>query len=200
MTDDAGLQRQFTAARNRVPATRDGCIDVADLAAAAGRTDSETARLIVLDHVATCATCRREFDLLRTVAETKPRASLPWARWGAVAAAMAAAVTLVLWRGRAEPTAPSYRGPDVSITLHEPTVDSASVVLAWQPVEGAARYLLEVIRSDGTTAASMELPDTLAAIPRGSLGGIEDLRWSVQASLRDGRVVESAFRPLRVTK
>lgn len=201
MTDDAELQRQFRAARNEVPATRDGCIDVGDLAAAAGRTDSEAARLMVLDHVATCATCRREFDLLRTVAETKPRASAPWARWGAMAAALAAAVMLVLWRGRAEPTtAPSYRGPEVSITLHAPAVDSAMVVLTWQPVEGAARYLLEVIRSDGTTAASMELPDTLAAIPRSSLGGGEDFRWSVQASLRDGRVVESAFRPLRLMK
>ena len=171
MTDDASLQRQFKAARDRAPATRDGCIEVADLAAAAQRADSETARLIVLDHVATCATCRREFDLLRTVAETKPRTTVRWARWGTVAAALAAAVTLVLWRGRAEPASPSYRGPDVSVTLHEPAVDSAQVVLTWQPVEGATRYLVEVIQSDGTSAASMELPDTLAAIPRSSLGG-----------------------------
>lgn len=200
MTDDATLQRQFRAARDRVPATRDACIEVGDLAAAAQRADSETARLIVLDHVATCATCRHEFDLLRTVAETKPRTTVRWARWGTVAAGLAAAVTLVLWRGRAEPASPPYRGPDVSVTLHEPAVDSAQVVLAWQPVEGATRYLVEVIRSDGTSAASMELPDTLATIPRSSLGSATDFRWTVQASLRDGRVVESAFRPLRLTK
>ena len=201
MTDDAALRQQFKAARNREPAERDTCIEADALAASAQRTDTEAARLVVLEHVATCAACRREFDLLRTVADTKPRAALRWARWGVpLAAAGAAALALVLWRGRTAPAEPSFRGPDQAITLHEPAIDSTMVLLAWSPVPGAGRYLLEIIAPDGTTAASRELSDTLAAIPRRSLPSAEEYRWSVQASLRDGRTVESAFRRLRLSR
>ncbi len=200
MTDDAALRQQFKAARNREPTERDTCIEADALSVSAQRTDTEAARLVVLEHVATCAACRREFDLLSTVADTKPRAALRWARWGAPLAAIAAALTLVLWRGRAAPAEPPFRGPGATITLHEPEVDSAMVLLAWSPVPGAGRYLLEVIAPDGTTAATRELFDTVAAIPRRSLPDAEEYRWSVQASLRDGRTVESAFRRLRLSR
>ena len=173
------------------------------------REGSEDARLATLDHVMSCADCRSEFDLLRSIelagTETGAQAR-PGRRSWLVSAALAASVLLAVVIGRlALPTAPDSdvvrSGADGGVTLLAPPPESpagTAMLFAWHPVPGAPRYQLEVLTSDGEVALEAETPDTAITLQGAAGLAPGDYKWWVGASSA-GTATRSALRPLRLT-
>ena len=173
------------------------------------REGPEDARLATLDHVMSCAECRRDFDLLRTVervgvqsgAATGPGARRSWM----VPAALAASLLVAIGVGRTllPPTDDTTRGSeDAPVVLVAPGTEAVAgdgLVFAWLAVAGARRYELELLDAGGSVAAATATSDTTAspsavtALPPG------EYQWWVRATTSDARSVRSPFRPLRVT-
>jgi hypothetical protein len=173
------------------------------------REGSEDARLATLDHVMSCAECRAEFDLLRSIelagAQTGAEAR-PGRRSWLVPAALAASVLLEVMIGRlALPTAPESEvvrsGADGGVTLVAPPPESPAgspLLFAWHPIPGAPRYRLEVLTSIGEVALEAETADTAITL-EGSAGlAPGDYKWWVGVSSA-GTAARSALRPLRLT-
>ena len=173
------------------------------------REGSEDARLATLNHVMSCADCRAEFDLLRSIelagAEAGAEAR-PGRRGWLVPAVLAASVLLAVVIGRlALPTAPESEvvrsGSDGGVTLIAPPPESSAgspMLFAWHPVPGAARYRLEVLTSDGEVALEAETPDTAITLQGAAGLAPGDYKWWVGASSA-GTAARSALRPLRLT-
>ena len=169
------------------------------------RTGAEDARLATLDHVMSCADCRRDFDLLRTVERAggaaRPAARRSWILPTALAATLLVAVGL--GRSLRTPAEDTTRGGhDSPVVLVAPGAEATAgdpVVFAWHPVVGARRYELELLDAGGSVAASAATTDTTAtpsatpSLPPG------EYRWWVRATAADARSVRSALRPLRLT-
>jgi hypothetical protein len=173
------------------------------------REGSEDARLATLDHVMSCAECRSEFDLLRSIelaGATAGTDARPGLRRWLVPAALAASVLLAVVLGRlALPTAPESEvvrsGSDGGVTLVAPPPESPAgspMLFAWHPTPGADRYRLEVLTSEGEVALEAETADT--AITLQSAAGLApgDYKWWVGVSSA-GTAARSALRPLRLT-
>ena len=129
------------------------------------------------------------------------RRAVPWA----LAASAVLAVSLVVGRNRGgdgardEPT----RGSDAALTVHTPRdVELAagdSLVLAWQPASGAARYVVEVLDTDGRAVIADTTSDTTHVVRDLSrLAPGRDYRWWVRAPATDGAQRASALFRLRV--
>lgn len=180
------------------------------------REDTEDSRLATLDHVMSCAECRSEFDLLRSIelagaeagAEAGTEASAdsrPGRRSWFVPAALAASVLFAVMIGRlALPTVPGDEvvrsGPDGGVTLLAPPPEAPAgspVRFAWHPIPGASRYRLEVLTTDGQLALEAETADT--AITLQSVEGLAsgDYQWWVDATSAS-TTARSALRPLRL--
>ena len=187
-----------------------GCPSPEAVLALVRREGGEGSRLATLDHVMSCAECRSEFDLLRSVelagAELGAAARPGTRRWMAPAA-LAASLLLALVLGRlALPTAPDgdvvRSGPDAGgVTLLAPPQEAPAgspMLFAWHPIPGAAGYRLEVLTREGDVALEAETSDT--AITLQSTAGLPpgDYRWWVGATSR-GRDARSTLRPLRLT-
>ena len=173
------------------------------------REGAEDTRLAMLDHVMSCAECRSEFDLLRSIELAGAEAGAkvrPGRRSWLVPAALAASVLFAVVIARlALPTAPESEvvrsGTDSGVTLHAPPPESPAgspLLFAWQPVPGAARYRLEVLANDGEVALEAETVDT--AILLRSAAGLApgDYKWWV-GTTSAGTAARSALRPLRLT-
>jgi hypothetical protein len=173
------------------------------------REGSESSRLATLDHVMSCAECRSEFDLLRSIelagaeAGAKARPGRPsWLAPSALAASLLLAVAIG-WL--AMPTAPDIEvvrsDSDAGVTLHAPPPDSPArspLLFAWHPIPGAGRYRLEVLTNEGEVALEAETMDT-AVMLQGAAGlAPGDYKWWVGAASA-GTAVRSALRPLRLT-
>lgn len=173
------------------------------------REGPEDARLATLDHVMSCAECRRDFDLLRAVERagvesgaTPGRASgrRSWFMPAALAASVLLAVGVgrtILRSGGDDPT----RGGGDAVELMHPGPEAPagdSLTFSWHAVPGASRYELELLDAGGGVAASAATTDTSAspasarALPPG------DYRWWVRATTSDARSLRSALRPLRL--
>ena len=173
------------------------------------REGPEDARLGTLDHVMSCAECRRDFDLLRAVERAGVESGATAERAGKrrgwlMPAALAASVVLAVGVGRTvlrpgsdEPT----RGSGDAVELVLPGREARagdSLTFAWQPVPDASRYDLELLDAGGGVAASVATTDTTAtpaaarALPPG------DYTWWVRATTSDARALRSALRPLRL--
>ncbi len=172
------------------------------------REGSEDARLATLDHVMSCAECRSEFDLLRSIelagAEAGAKVRPGWRNW-LVPAALAASVLAVVLGRLALPTAPESEvvrsGSDGGVTLVAPPPESPAgspMLFAWHPISGAARYRLEVLTSDGEVALEAETADTAITLPSAAGLAPGDYKWWVGASSA-GTAARSALRPLRLT-
>jgi hypothetical protein len=171
------------------------------------REGNEATRLATLDHVMSCADCRSEFDLVRSI-------ELAGAEAGAVARsgrrwmtplALAASVLLAVVLGRyALPGTPEREvvrsGEKGRLTLLAPPTEATTgspILFAWQPIEGAGRYRLEVVNAGGEVVLEAETGDT--AIVLQSAADLEPgaYQWWVGATApADAR---SALRPLRLT-
>ncbi len=171
------------------------------------REGAEDARLATLDHVMSCADCKAEFDLLRSIeqagAEAGAAAKPGRKRWMGPLA-LAASVLLAVVIGRfAIPSVPEseiMRSGDGGVTLLAPPPEAPAgdpLSFAWHPIEGAGRYRLEVLTAGGDLALEAETADTTI-----TLQGVADLapgeyQWWVGAS-SPGSSARSSFRPLRL--
>jgi hypothetical protein len=173
------------------------------------REGSEASRLATLDHVMSCAECRSEFDLLRSIELAGVEAGAtarPGRRSWLGSAALAASVLLAVVIGRfALPKAPESEvvrsGWDGGVTLLAPPPESpagSAMLFVWRPIPGATRYRLEVLTDDGEVALEAETGDT--AVTLQSTAGLApgDYKWWVGATSA-GATARSALRPLRLT-
>jgi hypothetical protein len=170
------------------------------------REGSEESRLAILDHVMSCADCRSEFDLLRSIelagAEGRTVAR-PARRWMAPLALAASALLAVVVGRFVLPGTPERdvvrSGAEGGVTLLAPPPDATTgspLLFAWHPIAGAGRYRLEVMNGAGEVVLEAETSDT--AIVLQSAADLEpgEYQWWVGATAPvDTR---SSLRPLRL--
>jgi hypothetical protein len=217
MTDDATLRdayRELTAARE--PRDRRACPAPEALLAVVERKGDDATRLATLDHVMSCAACRRDLDLLRTAAVSaeqaageKPalhvvRGSSSSARRFplrsiAIAAGLVVAVgvgTLTWHPGTRQPL---LRGDANTVVLLAPEQrPDGSALLRWHAVPGAAAYRVEVFAPTGRTVVADTVSDSSFVLPAAaSADSVEQLRWMVTALHADGHEVRSAAERVR---
>jgi hypothetical protein len=191
---------------SRQGSRQSACPDPEAILALVRREGSEETRLATLDHVMSCADCRSEFDLVRSIELAGAEAGAiarPGRRW-MVPLALAASVLLAVVIGRyALPGAPERdlvrSGEKDRLTLLAPpteTTTGSPILFAWHPIEGAGRYRLEVMNAGGEVVLEAETADT--AIVLQSAADLEpgEYQWWVGATApADAR---SALRPLRL--
>jgi hypothetical protein len=209
VSDERLRELYATALRGRAAGTDGAHPSPEALAALVRREGAEAERLATLDHVMSCADCKRDFDLLRAVeragvesgASSRPGARRSWFMPAALAASLLVAIGL--GRGLMTPANDTTRGDgDAAIVLIHPAAEASagdSLVFAWRPVPGASRYELELLDAGGSLAASASTTDTTAS--PGAARGLPpgDYRWWVRATTSDARTLRSALRPLRLT-
>jgi len=205
---DERLRQLYTAALAGRPA--EGMHPAPEaLAALARREGSEADRLATLDHVMSCAQCRRDFDLLRTIERAGAEAGVasgaaPRRGWF-MPAALAASLLLAVGLGRQllrQPDDTTRGGAAGAVVLIQPGAELAAgqpLTFIWRPVAGASRYQLELLGPGGAVAASAATADTSAspAATRGLPPG--EYRWWVRALMVDSRTIRSPLRSLRLT-
>ena len=189
-------------ARSRTPA----CPEPEAIFALVRREGSEETRLATLDHVMSCADCRAEFDLVRSIqlaGADAGAAARPGRRWMAPLA-LAASVLLAVLVGRyALPGAPEREvvrsGEKDRLTLLAPPTDvitGSPILFAWHPIEGAGRYRLEVMNAGGEVVLEAETADTAIVLQSAAdLEPGEYQWWDGAATPAEAR---SALRPLRL--
>jgi hypothetical protein len=200
MTDEE-LRRAYQAAVAARPPGREECPAPEALSALVAREGSEAERLALLDHVMSCAACRREFELLRSVHV----ASRPRSTWRFQPLALAASIALLvglggaaLWTRLVPSGTDTFRGSGAQVELVRPTagsVVSPPLILAWQPLSGTRTYTVELLATDGRLVRSWTTADT--AITLSDSGSPQlpagDYAWWVRARLPDGSERRSAM-------
>lgn len=205
---DERLRELYTAALAGRPADQAHPAPEA-LAALARRAGPEADRLATLDHVMSCAGCRRDFDLLRTVERAGVQAGVAGRgaarrRWF-MPTALAASLLLAVGLGRQllrHPDDATRGGETGALALVQPGSEMPAgqpVSFAWRPVAGASRYELELLDSRGAVAASAATADTSASPAEARALPPGEYRWWVRALLVDSRTVRSPLKPLRLT-
>ena len=212
MTDDATLRdayRELVAARE--PRDRRACPAPEALLAVIERKGDDTTRLATLDHVMSCAACRRDFDLLRTAAlsaeqsaaSDKPalhvvRGSGSSARRFplrsiAVAAGLVVAVGVGMLTWHPGTHQPLLRGDANTVVLLAPEQrPDGSALLRWHTVAGAMAYRVEVFAPTGRTVVADTVNDSTFVLPAtAGADNREQLRWMVTALHGDGHEVRS---------
>lgn len=192
---------------SRSSARAPGCPEPEAVLALVRRQGSEETRLATLDHVMSCADCRAELDLLRSIEAAGVEAGAvtrPGRRWMAPLA-LAASVLLAVVVGRYALPGPDEgdvvrSGTEDRVTLLAPPTEAASgspLLFAWAPIGGARRYRLEVMNAAGEVVLEAETADT--AILLQSAAGLEagEYQWWVGATAPGAE--RSAPRPLRLT-
>jgi hypothetical protein len=196
--DDETLRRLVRPQTDRVPADREQCPSPEVLQQVATTPTGAASQLAVLEHVATCAPCRHDFNLLRTAnaAAPMPAQSPALTRWipALAAAAVIAVVSLVSTRSVDEVVRGATNGRP-TVQLLAPTRAATGVQLQWHAVAQAVIYRVEVTDHEGNLAFSAETVDTVALAPE--LFDASRLRWSVEARLLDGSVLTSPLDSLR---
>jgi hypothetical protein len=196
--DDETLRRLVSSQTDHVPTSRAACPSPEALQSTATAPRGDATQLAVLEHVATCAPCRQDFNLLRTAHVAAPparRVVLP--RWipALAAAAVIAVVSLVTLNTR-DDVVRGGEGALPSVQLLPPTRVGAGVTLGWRSVAQAVTYRVEVTDDEGNVAFSTETADTTVVAP--ALGDAA-LRWAVEARLLDGSVLTSKTDALNVS-
>lgn len=208
---EARLRELYTShIATRRPADRAACPAPEALQALVRREGAEEERLATLDHAMSCADCRAEFDLLRSIEEAGKRlagAGSTTRRSWMMPAALAASLLLAVGVGRLA-LAPSEDdilrgGPEgEAVTLLSPPREAKAgtpLLFSWHTVPGATRYRLEVLDGDGDVALEAETTDTLLA-PEAAVGlPAGEYQWWVTASVSPAPR-RSELRPLRLTR
>lgn len=196
MIDDEALRRQVRVQTAAVPATRAECPSPEALQDAATDPRGTEAQRVVLEHLATCEPCRRDFALLRTAHLSAPAAEVRKAvpRWiPALAAASLIVVVSVIATRSSDDVVRGVPARAATVQLLAPSRVNSGVQLQWHAVADAVTYRVEVTDRDGNLAYSAETSDTVVVAP--ALNG-ESLRWSVEARLLDGTVLSSRLDSL----
>ena len=218
MTDERLKELYQRAIAARGTGARAECPAPERLLAVARREGSEEERLRTLDHAMSCGECMRELELLRVIEKAGARISgtdatvrrepvVSWRRAMPLmlAASAVLAVSLVVGRDRTgDGTREPMRGADGSLVVHTPRdVELGprdSLRLAWQPVAGATRFVVEVLDADGRAVVTDSTSDTthvLRGLDRLAAG--RDYRWWVRASGAGGAQRASALFRLRLS-
>jgi hypothetical protein len=191
--DDETLRDLVRARTGHVPLTRDACPTPEALQSVATEPRGDTAQLAVLEHVATCAPCRADFDLLRTAhaaANDVTASVVSRPRWIPVlaAAAVIGVISLTVSRTRSDDVVRGAGGDSVGVQLITASRSDSVTLLQWHAVPQAVSYRVEVTDASGSLAFSAETADTVSRVPaaRGSA-----LRWSVEAKMLDGTTLTS---------
>ncbi len=205
--------------------TSDACASLEDILTLVRGEGPEARRLAVLDHVMSCARCRAEFDMLRSVetagrqlvegegAIVRPlrpaRIAPALRRWpGGVGLAVAASLVLAVgvrqYRARGDTDLERGAGDAVALVAPAPGDVPAGAPLrfVWHAVPRATRYEVEVLAADGAAVASGTTADTVFALADARrLAPGTTYRWWVSAVGDDGAAARrSALRPLRVAR
>jgi hypothetical protein len=189
------LYREVLEARDARPGG--ACPEPDALQALVEREGTEEERLAMIDHVASCRSCSREFELLRALravapAGRRPRVASPWLVAASAIVAVAAATMAI--RSMSTPTN-VMRGPSAGgvILLSQP----AHSVLQWHAVPRAVSYVVEVLDAQDTVLAADTTADTSFALParlRARPG--TNKQWWVRARLSDGAELRSPITPV----
>jgi hypothetical protein len=213
MTDPTDVRLRALYAAHAADAPDTPHPDPDDLADAALGRGSPASRLAAFDHALTCAACRRELDLLRTVAGAgrRTREQQSWTRVILAAAAMIVLAVGLSVAGRGLLTRP-WRTPVTDEERGTTAEDAAAVVLVspgssvvagsapalvWRHVPEATSYTVEVVSDGGRVVTRLETRDTALAWP--SLSPGQSYRWRVSARVSDGTVRRSPFTDLKVS-
>lgn len=175
--------------------------------ALARREGNETDRLATLDHVMSCAACRAELDLLRSIeragTETGAVRRGGHRSW-LIPAALAATVLLGVGLGRSALTGggdePLRGDEDAAVAVTAPAAEAPAgepLTFAWRAVPNASRYRVEVLAAGGDLAIEAETRDTAVTIEGIRRLDAGDYRWWVVA-MTPGPGPRSALRPLRL--
>jgi hypothetical protein len=190
-----------TLLRERDPRDRESCPSPEGIAALVERRIAESARLEMLDHVMSCARCRRDLDLVRTATAAAkvsgsvgahPRFASP--RLLALAATVVIAVG-VAWFARSSTRGaggmgeePVLRG-ESSLTIHPllrvPGAEGGTMV-SWHPVASARRYELSVSDPSGRSLLTRTVTDTSLLLADSLTRATPLVIVTVSAELVDG--------------
>lgn len=207
MSDDR-LRELYTSALAGAPGSAETSHPSPEaIAALARREGSEQSRLATLDHVMSCADCRRELDLLRSIEQAARSAGSaarpPSRRTWFIPVALAASLLLAVGVGRRllRQDVETTRGGGGDVVLTQPgatAVAGAPLVFAWHPVAAANRYELELLDANGGVAASAVTRDTTASPSAASRLSPGHYRWWVRVTTADARALRSRMRPLQL--
>lgn len=188
----------------RAPRDRAACPAPNALLAVVERQGREDERLATLHHVASCAACRRELDLLRAAARAARATSLArggrfasWTRPIALAATVMVAAGVAMWvGGRGAERAGVMRGGEALALYPARRADPGGEMLSWRPAPGAMRYELTLIDGDGRELLRRVVPDTASVVADSIVRDARDVVVSVSAVLEDGSSLGPSSAPL----
>ena len=203
--NDEKLRTAYQAHLESRAGHRADCVAPEELLALVDGTASPEQRMRVLRHVAGCAACRSELDLMRSAGSAAEHAvAAPLLR---NPRALAAATVLVfigavaIWQAsRGAPNLPRT-GASNSVQLIAPSEDAAvaaPVKLIWSALPAARRYEVEILRPGGDVVFTSTTSDTTLVVPANALAAGGDYRWWVVAVLPEGSR-PSPTRRLRTT-
>jgi hypothetical protein len=217
MTDERLRELYARAIEERTTGARADCPAPERLLALARREGDEQERLRTLDHVMSCGNCMRELELLRVIENAGARSSgsnvivprttpVSWRR--AVPLALAASLVLAVGislRQRATSVRSDdvERGVSASLVVHgssDVTIGQAdSLALAWRPVPGASRYVVEVLDDAGRAVMTQRSGDTLLVVhDLRALTPGREYRWWVRTDDAGSGQVRSPLGRLRI--
>jgi hypothetical protein len=177
---------------------REHCPSLEDIHDLVTRTGDEASRLKRLDHVMQCLECRKEFDLLRSVELSRPRAQASsWRLWALAATVVLVAGATVVWRMML-PREDVLRGSSERLTLVAPVQGAAvqlPATLTWRSVPGALSYRVELRDETGRVSYSSAVTDTtltLESVPEAVVS------WKVVAEFLSAIPLESPTRTIQL--
>jgi hypothetical protein len=218
MTDERLRELYESAVGARASGARSSCPDPERLLALARREGSEDERLRTLDHAMSCGDCMRELALMRAIEQAgaggsgsraaAPRTtSVSWRR--AVPLALAASVVLAVGISLRQRTT-AVRSDDVergggpaSLVVHgasDLTVRQGdTLAVAWRPIPGASRYLVEILDDAGRAVVTQPSSDTLLVLrDLAALTAGREYRWWVRTDDTGAGQARSALGRLRI--
>ena len=204
MTSDREFQEVYGYLLRQRPRDRAACPPPEAVVALVERRGSDAERLATLDHVMSCAGCKGDFDLMRTVAAGKA-APVRQGRWPLAAAAAVALLVSgsLLFSVLRSSTAGEggVRGGTQGVELVSPRGDTHErpVTFVWRKATGSARYSLEVFTAAGDAVYSTDVTDTAVVLPADvSLQAGATYHWWVLVRTPDGAEVRTPpmeFKP-----
>ena len=180
------------------PLQREGCPAPEQLRALVERAGPEPDRRATLDHVMGCSACRREYDLMQSVAAgraaDRQRRLVPLAAAATVVLLFGGTIAFVALRARSE--ADALRGTTEPVELVNPrgAEGSRPVNFIWRSQPEGAVYTLEVFTPAGDVVYTTETRDTAVALPPDlPLTTGETYHWWVSVHTPDGRDARSSL-------
>ena len=204
MTEEDLVRLYQRGTVRRDASRRADCVSLDALLAAVERRGPEEERLRSINHAMACADCGEELELLRSTRIVRDRARMP-----SVGFALAASIVVVvglgyysLARSRATNVDDLTRDGTGDVQLVSPLGASTPRLdsLVWRSVAGAASYLIDVRRDDGTLLTRGSTSDTTFVVPDSArVAPAGEVYWSVTARLSDGTELRSVARRVRIT-